>query len=369
MPIKKLAKWATGLILRPYLRVFSNLFIEIDYKKIDLDPKYYFFVPKNIEGKDDYDKGFALQDLFIESSVGIVTGRDAIAISESKESLKNNVIKYINKPEFYFDEEKVKKINYRPFDTRYIYYDKEVVGRGRWDLMRHFLEGYNTGLMFCRQQKTEGFYHVFAHKFITESSYVSNKTSEIGYSVPLYVYAENKSKTANLKKEIVDEIEKIVGKVSPENIFDYIYAVLHSPSYREKYKEFLKIDFPRVPYPKDAKSFKKLIAFGAELRLLHLLESPKVSQFITTYPVAGSDMVEKLTYRDGKVFINKGQYFGGIPELAWNFYVGGYQPAQKWLKDRKGRVLTNEDIEHYQKMIVALVETGKIMKQIDLVDY
>ena len=131
----------------------------------------------------------------------------------------------------------------------------------------------------------------------------------------------------------------------------------------------MKIDFPRVPYPKDAKSFKKLIAFGAELRLLHLLESPKVSQFITTYPVAGSDMVEKLTYRDGKVFINKGQYFGGIPELAWNFYVGGYQPAQKWLKDRKGRVLTNEDIEYYQKMIVALVETGKIMKQIDLVDY
>ncbi len=370
MPIKKLAKWATGLILRPYLRVFSNLFIEIDYKKIDLDPKYYFFVPKNIEGKDDYDKGFALQDLFIESSVGIVTGRDAIAISESKESLKNNVIKYINKPEFYFDEEKVKKINYRPFDTRYIYYDKEVVGRGRWDLMRHFLLVENIGLIFKRGGIEEKSAPIFISKYISESRSWSRPGMQgIEFVAPLYLEAEYGPKILNLKKEIVDEIEKIVGKVFPENIFDYIYAVLHSPSYREKYKEFLKIDFPRVPYPKDAKSFKKLIAFGAELRLLHLLESPKVSQFITTYPVAGSDMVEKLTYRDGKVFINKGQYFGGIPELAWNFYVGGYQPAQKWLKDRKGRVLTNEDIEYYQKMIVALVETGKIMKQIDLVDY
>lgn len=141
--------------------------------------------------------------------------------------------------------------------------------------------------------------------------------------------------------------------------------VLHAPSYREKYKEFLKIDFPRVPYPKDAKSFKKLVSFGTELRSLHLLESPKVNEFITTYPIAGSDVVEKLTYRDGKVYINENQYFGDVPELAWNFYIGGYQPAQKWLKDRKGRTLVNADIEHYQKVIVALAETERIMKEID----
>jgi len=168
-----------------------------------------------------------------------------------------------------------------------------------------------------------------------------------------------------LKQEIVDEIEKIVGKVSSEDVFDYIYAVLYSPSYREKYKEFLKIDFPRVPYPKDAKQFKALVALGKELRELHLLESPKVNQFITTYPVAGSGTIEKLIYKDGKVFINKEQYFGNVPESAWNFYIGGYLPAQKWLKDRKGRTLTNADIEHYQKIIVAMVETGRIMQEID----
>lgn len=136
-------------------------------------------------------------------------------------------------------------------------------------------------------------------------------------------------------------------------------------SYRERYKEFLKIDFPHIPYPKDKNSFKKLVALGTELRLLHLLESPKVNQFITTYPVAGSNVVEKPNYKDGKVFINESQYFGSVPEVAWNFWIGGYQPAQKWLKDRKDRTLTNEDIEHYQKMIVALVETERIMKEID----
>ena len=155
-----------------------------------------------------------------------------------------------------------------------------------------------------------------------------------------------RSKVSNLKKEIVDEIEKIVGKVSPEDIFDYIFAVLHSPNYREKYKDFLKIDFPCVPYPTNAETFKKLVELGRELRGLHLLESPKIKNFITTYPEVGNDTVEKkyLKYEKGKVYINEKQYFGNVPETAWNFYIGGYQPAQKWLKDRQGRTLSNTDI-------------------------
>jgi len=192
------------------------------------------------------------------------------------------------------------------------------------------------------------------------------QTKESTYVFPLYLYHEDGTKTSNLKKETVDEIEKIAGKVSPEDIFDYIYAVLHSPEYRQKYKEFLKIDFPCVQYPKDKDGFKKLVQLGSELRALHLLESPKVNKFITTYPIAGSDTVEKKPeYKDRKVYINDEQYFGNVPEVAWNFWVGGYQPAQKWLKDRKGRELTNEDIEHYQKIIVVLVETDVLMKKID----
>ena len=136
---------------------------------------------------------------------------------------------------------------------------------------------------------------------------------------PLYLYSEDGTKVPNLKTEIVQEIENIVGKTEPEEILDYIYAVLHSPAYREKYKEFLKIDFPRVPYPKDKKTFKALVALGTELRLLHLLESPKVNQFITTFPIDGNGEVEKIKYENGKVWINKAQYFGKVPETSLEF--------------------------------------------------
>ncbi len=178
------------------------------------------------------------------------------------------------------------------------------------------------------------------------------------------------------------------GTFAPIDLLDYIYAVRHSPTYREKYKEFLKIDFPRVPYPKDAETFWKLAALGAELREIHLLESPKVNEFITGFPVGGDNEVEKprfvigaasillaeneqagmLAAPVGRVYFNDTQHFSGVPETAWNFYIGGYQPAQKWLKDRKGRQLNFDDIQHYQKIIVALTETGRIMKEIENIE-
>jgi predicted helicase len=153
----------------------------------------------------------------------------------------------------------------------------------------------------------------------------------------------------------------------PEDILDYIYAVLHSPKYRETYKEFLKIDFPRVPYPTDPKQFWKLVELGTQLRELHLLESEKVNDFISSYPEDGSNIVTKPAYKNGNVYINDAQYFANVPEVAWNFYIGGYQPVQKWLKDRKYRELSYEDIVHYNKMIVALTETERLMGEIDRV--
>jgi len=265
-------------------------------------------------------------------------------------------------------EENVVPISYRPFDTRFIYYTGHARGFVGWPverIARHYFAGENVGLLVTKAHRDSEYHHIFATRSISEVIFLSGITASNAINIPLYLYAEDGTRVPNLKREFVGEIEKIVGKVSPENIFDYIYATLHSPNYREKYKEFLKIDFPRVPYPKDAESFEELVTIGAELRSLHLLESPKVNKFITTYPIAGSDTVEKLIYKDGNVYINKDQYFGNVPESAWNFYIGGYQPAQKWLKDRKGRILTNEDIEHYQKMIVALAETDRIMKEID----
>ena len=203
--------------------------------------------------------------------------------------------------------------------------------------------------------------YIFVSKNISDEHFISDNS----FKFPLYIFGNDGSKVPNLNQKIVDGIEKIIGKVTPEDIFNYIYAVLYSPSYQERYKEFLKIDFPRVPYPKGKESFKKLVTCGTELRLLHLFESSKLSHFITTYPNEGSNIVERTDYKDDKVYINAGQYFGNVPKATWNFWIGGYQPAQKWLKDRKGRALENSDIEHYQKIIVALSETERLMKKID----
>jgi len=283
--------------------------------------------------------------------------------------LGKNYAKFVldNHTKLQFDETKLVQLNYRPFDKRWTYFDNKVLWRWRENVMKHLFND-NISINFCRQVISDNFSHILLSNHVMDDSFVSNRSRERGYCAPLYLYHEDGSKTPNLKKEIVEKIEGIAGKVTPTHIFDYVYAVLHSPSYREKYKEFLKVDFPHVPYPKDKNSFKKLVKLGSELRVLHLLESPKVNKFITTYPVSGNDIVEKRPeYKDSKVYMNNEQYFGNVPEVAWNFYIGGYQPAQKWLKDRKGRKLTNEDIEHYQKIIVALTETDRLMREIDKV--
>ena len=312
----------------------------LKWKKLNYSKPAYFFVPKdfNLEIKNV----FSLADLFNINSISIVFGNKAKLLS-------------FNKTDFLSDP-----VIVCAFDLRFTKFGKDLQ-RARENIMNQLFYGKdNIALLIAKQSKNS---IAFATKIIVSKHALTDST----YTFPLYSFLENGSKVSNLKKEIVDEIEKLVGKVTPEDIFDYVYSVLHSPNYREKYKEFLKIDFPRVPYPKDKTSFKKLVNLGTELRLLHLLESPKVNKYITTYPIEGSDEVVKVVFNENKVFINKEQYFGNVMESVWNFYIGGYQPAQKWLKDRKTRTLNNEDIEHYQKMVVALTETERIMKEIDKV--
>jgi predicted helicase len=363
----------------------------IKWKKLNYTAPNYFFIPRNTGAESEYKKGFQINELMVEYNSGIQSKRDKICFCFNENEL-NRIIDDFNKENVATIRDKyalpkdgrdwtiewaqndlkndyhLESALYRPFDIRKTVYtgkSKGFLAYPREKTFRHFVDKKNIGLITVRQQSTFNFQHILATKFMIESGAISLQTKEWGYIFPLYIYAEDGTKSPNFKKELIEEIERIIGKVTPENIIDYIYAVLYSPNYREKYKEFLKIDFPRVPYPKDKESFEKLVAFGTELRLLHLLESPKVGQFITTYPVAGSDTIESLSYKNEKVIINTEQYFGNVPEVAWNFYIGGYQPAQKWLKDRKGRTLTNTDIEHYQKIIVALTETDRIMKEID----
>lgn len=323
----------------------------IKWQNIKSDQPNFFFVPKNFESIQIYNRGFKVDEVFINSTSGVKTHNDGELVSFNK--FENNNQPYL----------------YRPFDTRWIEYDLDKVIRHRYSVMKHMLRA-NICLLTCRQQSSFSFQHVLITKSLSDICTVSLQTKESTYAFPLYWYLDESTCEANLNNSIFAQLENLVGKLTPEDILDYIYAVLHSPSYREKYKEFLKIDFPRVPYPKDRKTFKALVALGTELRLIHLLESPKVNIFITTFPVMeGNEEVEKIKYENGKVWINKLQYFGNVPEIAWNFYIGGYQPAQKWLKDRKSRNLTNQDIEHYQKIIVALFETDRLMREIDKIKF
>jgi len=303
-----------------------------------------------------------------------------------------------------YDERHIKKLVYRPFDYRYNYYDHHLQRRPSFETLHHLLKenivcNKNYSLNTVRQSLSENsLYAVITDKMICRDSITSKS-----YSFPLYLYPETNNQQSigeeahrkpNLNPEMVSQIAKGLGLefvpdheqlerpvhdkyFNPLDLLDYIYAVLHSPSYREKYKEFLKIDFPQVPYPKDADKFWKLVELGGEIRGLHLLESDKVEDYITSYPHNGDNQITtKIGKKDwelfdeaiglGRIWINEEQCFDNIPIVAWEFYIGGYQPAQKWLKDRKGRTLEFDDILHYQKIIVALSETDRIMKVIDI---
>jgi len=151
-------------------------------------------------------------------------------------------------------------------------------------------------------------------------------------------------------------------------VFDYIYGVLHSPAYRETYAEFLKIDYPRIPYPPSPAVFRRVSEKGEQIRRLHLMEPAAIGDTPYPYRGDGDDVVASgyPKFESGKVHINKDQYFADVPEIAWGFHIGGYQPAQKWLKDRRGRSLSWDDIGHYQKIVKILAETDRVMKEIEL---
>ncbi len=189
---------------------------------------------------------------------------------------------------------------------------------------------------------------------------------------PLYLYHDDGSKTANLNLTSVRKLTRNINvQFSPEDLLDYMYAIFHSAHYRNKYKEFLKIDYARVPVPKSDSEFTRLAQQGSELRELHLMKVKNIESFSTTFPVSGSDFVDGIDWVEGdhpdigSVYINNEQYFGEVPRKAWETTLGGYRPAQKWLKDRKNHKLTNDDIEHYQHILKILGETNRIMEKID----
>jgi predicted helicase len=399
-----------------YSFLLNNSLETVDYKLLKPIKKFLLFVPKNYGGTIEYEKGFRADEIFAKFNTGIVTGIDRLSIFQTKDELvrtTTNILKSTNPFKEYnikdsrrtskegriedlkaAQKKGVVEINYRPFDVNFMYLpekNEHWINSPRIDVMQHFILGDNVGLAIGRQGQVIG-------SEVWDIISITNKIVDLNYFrrggevvFPLYLYSDNtkqtkingnERRTPNLKTEIVQQIadkltlaytnekEDSAETFAPIDILDYMYAVLHSPTYREKYKEFLKIDFPRIPYPKGKDTFWQLVKLGSEIRQIHLLESPVVDDFITQYTVTGNNIInKKANFVEGKVWINNSQYFDNVPLVSWEFFIGGYQPAQKWLKDRKDRVLSEEDINHYQKIIVALAETDRLMKEIDKIDF
>ena len=372
----------------------------VDWTPLQPQAPSFFFVPKDFAVQQEYEKGFKVDELIRINVSGIKTQRDDASIFISKEEQQTMRLDFINltseelKLKYNFKDVRdwqvqfaqsdlivnhllVDKILYRPFDARYTLYTgktKGVQGYPRYEMMRHMLKD-NIALLICKQQSSFDFQHIFITQLISDMCSVSSQTKEGAYLFPLYLYPEDGSfdteRRPNLDATIWAQINAAIGKsASPEDIFDYIYGVLHSPSYRTKYKEFLKVDFPRIPYPTSAEEFEHFRSHGNRLRELHLMHA--VPESPVTFPYPGTMQVDSLAWEynidngySGNIYINSTQCFEGVPTAAFEMYIGGYQPAQKWLKDRKGRTLTFDDIEHYRRIIAILIETDKIMKQID----
>jgi predicted helicase len=388
-----------GLREDKYKKLLENDTKTIPWKKLTPKSCFYLFITRDERLLAGYEKHPKITDIFPLNGVGMTTARDSFVIDNDRKQLLNRIRLFrndrnsddelhqsfqINKKKGWSirkawemlqevtDEELedyVLPVLYRPFDIKWIFYHDAVVWRTAKRVMRHMLKE-NLGLITCRQISSLPWQHSLVTDGITDNCYVSNKTRERGYCFPLYLYPDEKygSKTPNISPELVKSLAETYGKqVSPEEIFYYIYGILYSETYRKKYAEFLKIDFPRIPFTKDRTLFLKIGELGKQLVDLHLLKSPESAGATAKFEGEGDSKVEKPVYKEKekRVYINGTQYFEGIEKEVWDYQIGGYQVMNKWLKDRKGTALTHRDIVHYSKISSALQQTIDLQKSLN----
>ncbi len=399
-----------------YDQLVANDTASTEWQALSPKPPLRLFVPRDDSLYEEYEAGAPISDIFPVNSVGIVTARDKLAIQWTAEDMGRIVEDFSERDSeearaFYGlgkdardwqvqlaqedvrrHDGRVRPVLYRPFDRRFTYYtgkSRGFIGRPRPQVMRHMLAGENLALHVCRQTISTMWGHVLITNAITDDCYVSNKTKERGYTCPLYVYPQKQvtglstGRKPNLTPEFVTIVASTIGlefvpegtgdlesTFGPEDILHYLYAVLNSPEYRRRYADFLKADFPRVPLPGNRAVFSALIFPGARLVSLHLMETEDRGAG-AAFHRTGSNQVDRVRYAPpssgfpGRVWINREQYFESVEPEIWAFTIGGYRPAEKWLKDRKGRTLSEDDIDHYRKIVAALTDTRRLMAEID----
>jgi predicted helicase len=397
-----------------YAFLERNTIDSMEWTKLQPAAPFYFFAPQETKRRKEYERGWKITEAMPANSLGVTTARDEFAVAFERRTLERRIAELAGKSKTDSEllaeyglhntdswniaksrtrlrrarqPEALSHYNYRPFDTRWTYHDSAILERDRSEVMSHLHNQKNLALVTLRRSRgQEPWNFAFLGEYPIDKSFITSLDN--AFVFPLYLYPngdlppslfdyENGRRPNLSDKFISDCSQKVALKFipdgkgdlkktfGPEDVFNYAYAVFHSPAYRQRYAEFLKIDFPRLPLTSDKKLFAKLAAKGAELVSLHLLKSPTRDDFITSYPVTGTNAVEKVKYEKKKVWINDAQYFGGVPESVWEFRVGGYQVCDKWLKDRKGRELNHDDVAHYQRIVVALKETIRIMAEID----
>lgn len=383
-----------------------------DWQELNPEEPYWFFVPKDFDLEEKYKNFISLEDIFKKRNAGIATGKDDILVDFNKDTLfrkfsvqeeelfrltlKNQRIKESLVQNWYKEMQKtdIKKqilpYCYRPFDIRFTIYNSKILQRARKDLMDNlFYLKKNMAICVTNQTNLKKYTEAFLSDHIVDKHLTGHQT----YVFPLWLYDlalrsliddeypnqkvlfdnkgisfNPKAKKSNIQEDIIKLLSSSYNqKITPEDIFYYIYAILYSNAYRQKYEEFLKIDFPKIPFTKNYKLFKQFSKLGKELTRLHLLKSSLLNKASSRFEGKNGGLVKKPRYdkKEKRVYINEKQYFTNVVPEVWNYYIGGYQVLHKWLKDRKGKYLSGEEINHYIKVIEALKQTIKIQEKID----
>ena len=398
-----------GTRVEKYNTLLENSVQTTPWSKLSPTSSYYLFVPQVSDQRGEYEVGWAIPDIFQENSTGVVTSRDKLTLHRTEQALHNTVTDFVsltesevrqkynlkdsgdwsvtsaqadirNHPDA---EQHVVPVRCRPFDTRWTYYTGQSAGfhtRPRHDVMRHLRKD-NFALCVCRVVKSPVWQHALVTDKITEKCYISGRTSESAHVFPLYLYPGPEElelateRSLNLKPDFLKALSERLELpqttrseppqgVSPEEILAYIYAILYSPAYRERYYEFLKHEFPRIPLPRDIEHFRELGALGQALVDWHLLRDRQIPHQ-HRFEGEGEGIVSKVRYADGDVWINSTQYFTDVPVDVWHYEVGAYQVCEKWLKDKQGSALTRAEVQQYRGILVAVAETLPLMAEID----
>ncbi len=405
-----------GLQEQKYKKLTTLNLKTVKWKQLKPSSPLYLFVPRDEKRSLKYQAYPSIQEIFPVNSVGVVTARDNFVIDFDRRELERRITQFTEsslddifiaktyhlkdtgawelgnaRKAIYRDEdwkEHFTRTLYRPFDVREIFYHSALVERSRNEVMQHMMQD-NLALLLTNRHPVGEYNDVFVGDKIIEGHVLSGALG-ISYVFPLYLYPERKKsrsgggitmmlfepeapygtgkKIPSIAPNIFEMLTEAYKKQpSPEDIFYYIYGVLYSNAYRQKYAEFLKTDFPRVPFTSSYKVFKSLAEKGEALVALHLLKSKKFGKSIARCEGKGDNRVEKVTYDEKKkrVYFNPSQYFAGVTKEIWEYHIGGYQVAAKWLKDRKGRTLSSEEVSNYCKVVTALAETIKLQEGLD----